>query len=515
MAELSNVIIVTEKPPKLGKITGTTDAACAQIRAFLVLRKKYIRRYKDSITKIPTLDQMMEEEDLEQLSRVAVARFKKQDRRDYPEEYHQRDLEDQESSSDSGTSESGNSDKGDDQPRLGSGNLQTDLENEGDDEGSPQRASQNVRTASQLINDRLRAFEKQLFSEENILRMLRVMYGPKDELQADDLLKQVKMDRNITPYRSLQQSTEYAAKFEETVQWIEEFKPDSKTLRDAFLSGIHPPELKRRLTLLRIKKLDRLIESFHDIYYDYFDNLGKLEAAGVTKYAHSSVGSNKSGSSGDGGDSGGGSSSKKKFVQWTTSTTDTPATASGTSSGTSATAAGNSKPAGDTAKKTAAGGSPDKARVWGVRKCFICDSEKHLALECPQRKDKTPEKAAASPQKQSRSFLRAGTVEPRACVACHIGAVGAEEPTLLVRANMDSLSDDNLIPEQWLVVLRGEGVEPVPLAEPIHLRWGVGNAEVVLRAYVEIAVRVLAWAGQEGAAPLRFYVIEAGRRCGT
>ena len=248
MAELSNFIIVTEKPPKLGKITGTTDAACAQIRAFLVLRKKYIRRYKDSITKIPTLDQMMEEEDLEQLSRVAVARFKKQDRRDYPEEYHQRDLEDQESSSDSGTSESGNSDKGDDQPRQGSGNLQTDLENEGDDEGSPQRASKNVRTASQLINDPLRAFEKQLFSEKNILRMLRVMYGPKDELQADDLLKQVKMDRNITPYRSLQQSTEYAAKFEETVQWIEEFKPDSKTLRDAILSGIHPPELKRRLT---------------------------------------------------------------------------------------------------------------------------------------------------------------------------------------------------------------------------------------------------------------------------
>jgi hypothetical protein len=98
--------------------------------------------------------------------------------------------------------------------------------------------------------------------------------------------------------------------------------------------------------------------------------------------------------------------------------------------------------------------------------------------------------------------------EPRACVACHIGAVGAGEPTLLAKANMDSLSDENLIPEQWLVVLRGEGVEPISLTDPIHLRWGIGKAEVVLRTYVDVAVRVLAWAGQEVATPLRFYVIE-------
>jgi hypothetical protein len=104
--------------------------------------------------------------------------------------------------------------------------------------------------------------------------------------------------------------------------------------------------------------------------------------------------------------------------------------------------------------------------------------------------------------------MRAGAEEERACLACHIGAIGADEPTLLVKAYIDSMSDDNLIPEQWLVVLRGEGVEPVQLAEPIRLTWGIARAEIILRAYVDIAVRVLAWAGQAAAAPMRFYVSE-------
>ena len=382
MAEVSNVWIVNEQPPKLGKITGTAEECARQIRDFLILRKKYIRRHKDSNVKIPTLDQMMEEEDLEQLSRVARASFNRQDRRDHPDEYRRRDLEDQESSSDSGTSESGNSDDENGQWQQGGGNLQNDLENEDDEQQEDQHANQNVPTASQLINERLRNFEKQLFSEDSILRMFRIMYGPKDVLQADTLLKQVMMDKNIAPYRSLQHAAEYSAEFEETVSWIKEFEPNSKVVRATFINGVHPPELRRQLTLLQIKKLNRLIDRFHDIYYEYYDNLCKLDAAGITKYAQQATGTSKGSGAGSGGGDG---PSKKKSVQWTASAAGTATTASGTSSGTGATSGGSAKSAGDAAKKATAGGSPDKTRTWGVRKCFICDSEKHLALECPQK----------------------------------------------------------------------------------------------------------------------------------
>ena len=113
MAEISNVFIVTEKPPRLGKIVGKAEEASLQIRAFLVQRLKYIRRYKDSNVKIPTLAQTMEEEDLAMIAGVALARFKKEDQRKHPDEYRQRDLEDQESSSsDNGSSDSESSSDG-------------------------------------------------------------------------------------------------------------------------------------------------------------------------------------------------------------------------------------------------------------------------------------------------------------------------------------------------------------------------------------------------------------------
>ena len=42
MAEVSNVFIVSEKPPQLGRIAGKADEASQQIRAFLVLTEAEI-----------------------------------------------------------------------------------------------------------------------------------------------------------------------------------------------------------------------------------------------------------------------------------------------------------------------------------------------------------------------------------------------------------------------------------------------------------------------------------------
>ena len=475
-----------------------------QIRVFLLKRRKYIRRHKDSEVKIPTIDKLMEEEDLEQLSRAAVARFKSLDKLAHPEEYRQRDREDEESSDESDDSdEEGDESSDEDDRARGATNLREALEGEGG-EHSDVSSERHTLTAGKLIKNRLRVFEKQVYTEENIIATLRWMYGPKSMVEADNILKACKMNKNVAPYRSLQYSTEYSTKFEETLQWIHDFKPDSKTIRETFIKGVYPPELQQELTLLKIKKLDRLIETFHETYYDNFESLRELETKGVVKFAQSVAASAKPNA--DIGHAG--ATAKKKFVQWTAA--GTTATASSSSSGAGA-AGGGFKPAGEATKKASEGESPRKAREHsGPKRCFICNSEKHLAYDCPERKESTPTKAAAAASpRQSRSFMRAGTVEPRACLACHMGAPDADAPTLLVRVNMDTMADDNLVPEQWLVVLRGEGVEPVPLEVPIHVTWGIkGAEEVILRAYVDIAVRVIAWAGREAATTARFYVIQ-------
>ena len=61
MATQTNVFVLRETPPELGKIAGTHEEATVQIRVFLLKRRKYIRRHKDGEVKIPTIDKLMEE----------------------------------------------------------------------------------------------------------------------------------------------------------------------------------------------------------------------------------------------------------------------------------------------------------------------------------------------------------------------------------------------------------------------------------------------------------------------
>ena len=64
MATQTNVFVLRETPPELGKIAGTSEEATVQIRVFLLKRRKYIRRHKVSGVRIPSLAQMMEKEDI-------------------------------------------------------------------------------------------------------------------------------------------------------------------------------------------------------------------------------------------------------------------------------------------------------------------------------------------------------------------------------------------------------------------------------------------------------------------
>jgi len=70
------------------------------------------------------------------------------------------------------------------------------------------------------------------------------------------------------------------------------------------------------------------------------------------------------------------------------------------------------------------------------------------------------------------------------------------------------MSQANLVPEQWLPTLKGEGVEAVAIAEPFVLAWGVGDAEVLITHEVTLAIQIIGWGRQVGTpATTRFYVI--------
>ena len=84
----SNVFVVTEQQPLLGRIR--SQDAGAQIRKFMAERQKYQRRHGKGKEQLPTLDQLMEEEDLEQIRVVMTARFSREDRERFPKEYARR-----------------------------------------------------------------------------------------------------------------------------------------------------------------------------------------------------------------------------------------------------------------------------------------------------------------------------------------------------------------------------------------------------------------------------------------
>ena len=89
----SNVFVLSEQPPLLGKISSLR--AGAQIREFLTARKRYNRRHSGGTVVLPSLQQLMEEDDLEQIRVIMTARFTKEDRERYPVEYVQRDTEEE------------------------------------------------------------------------------------------------------------------------------------------------------------------------------------------------------------------------------------------------------------------------------------------------------------------------------------------------------------------------------------------------------------------------------------
>ncbi len=90
--------------------------------------------------------------------------------------------------------------------------------------------------------------------------------------------------------------------------------------------------------------------------------------------------------------------------------------------------------------------------------------------------------------------------------ARRLGPDPCGQPNLLA-VNLISYSDCNLISEQWLVALQGEGVETTELDVPIDITWSQGEATVRSTKKVDPAVRVVGWIKQEAPTLMSFYVM--------
>ena len=365
-----------------------SQSAGEQIREFMANRRRYQRRHGNGREQLPSLEQLMEDEDLEQIRVVMTARFVKEDREKHPEEYQRRVEEEADSE------EEEEDDEQEEIRKLSEElDMLTQLRSEAEpSESSPMsagapKAMKAAKTpAATLIRNRKAEFEASIFAEENLLAALRMIYGPKNLVQAVEILKAVKMDKNQAPYRSLQNASEYVAR--------------------------------------------------------YFSNFIRLGTAGAWKSDDKVVEPKPNGAG-----------SRKKTSTWTAAVSSTNKD--------SETA---EEVKGSTVKKQTQPETPKKTtREAGERLCFICDQPGHLANACPSRSQSSSSKMATPVGKGTpvikvtRSLLRSGSTERRAVLACCIGAVAGPEPTLQVQVNIDSLSDVNLLPSQWLVVLRGEG----------------------------------------------------------
>lgn len=196
MASSAKVFVVTEQPPLLGRIEGAR--AGEQIQEFLVLWERWKRRHGGEGVAIPTLDKLMEEEDLDMIRVILLGEFLQDDERLHPEEYRARDADDDEPEELNALDEAlalaerraaaRAARRGDD----GAIPLSTNLESAAQG-GRPRAAAPSAskkakrEIASELIQARLNKFEKMMFAEENLLAALRQIYGPQTLWQAEKI----------------------------------------------------------------------------------------------------------------------------------------------------------------------------------------------------------------------------------------------------------------------------------------------------------------------------------------
>jgi hypothetical protein len=119
------------------------------------------------------------------------------------------------------------------------------------------------------IDERRKAFEKNIFSEASIMGALRYIYGPQNFHEARTVLSEIKMDKNYQHYATPQPAIDYCMRYDTALQWICDIGLSEGAIIKQFIKGVQPAHLAGELELREFKEF-KLLKNFFT--HQYFDN---------------------------------------------------------------------------------------------------------------------------------------------------------------------------------------------------------------------------------------------------
>ena len=222
MASTTNVIVLTDKPPTLGRID--SERAGGQIQDFMRAYAKFKRRHAKDGVQIPSVEQSMEEEDLDVLQTMLTSLFDQDEKVLHPEDYRDLEGSDDEEELDDAQALAARRRVARAAARGEVISLSEALPSgEADDKVSAAAATprpSRKKQAQKRIKDRRTTFEENIFSDDSIMGGLRLIYGPQNFQQAGQVLSEIKMKKNGPHYRTSQPAIDYCARYDAALQWI-------------------------------------------------------------------------------------------------------------------------------------------------------------------------------------------------------------------------------------------------------------------------------------------------------
>ena len=158
----------------------------------------------------------MEENDVNSLCTIALARFKREDKVAFAAEYQEANAKDEEGDEDRFWI----SDDDDDEMQSMRGIAMDQRLS-----SAPRRESSSFTRVSRkalaiaAIAERCERYEAVMLEDKHLLRILSVVHGPKSQTDSLALLKGVRMSQEA-PYQSLQTAADYINEFKVTVKRI-------------------------------------------------------------------------------------------------------------------------------------------------------------------------------------------------------------------------------------------------------------------------------------------------------
>ena len=296
MASTTNVIVVSDKPPSLGRITG--DNPGPQIQESLRDLAQWTRRHAKDGRDLPRMDQLIEEADLSMLRSIQEALFKEDDKVLHPDDYRalvEPEVEEQDSAQAMALRRLATRAALRGETISLSDVLAASESSESAAEATPVSPKPSRKAMAQArIDSRHAKLMENIYSEQSLTAGLRMMYGPQTLVQAEEILKEIKMNKGIH-YRNIFPATEYVAQYDSALQWIQDVALPETIIISQFIKGIQPSELARELELRKFSDYATLKNQFEFAYFTNFRSTQRLGNKGGNDNTNVGNKSNKGG----------------------------------------------------------------------------------------------------------------------------------------------------------------------------------------------------------------------------